>query len=199
MLLWKLRLINLQPLVLLLSCFRAGLIFYRVGVKGINKKTGKDILLDDTYLIEEVSERRLNWLILVWIALCLWGRLSLEFTPCRGIQVPESGVWNPGRFCLRNLEPWAAESSVQIKVSGIPLMTGLAIGNPSLTCKESRIHVVESRIDDCRAFLYMGQQNHQLLRFFFTHTSNNFTRHFQIDVNVQYCPWQCCRDQVWFW
>ena len=31
-------------LVLILSSCRAGLIFYRVGVKGINKKTGKDIL-----------------------------------------------------------------------------------------------------------------------------------------------------------
>ena len=30
--------------VLILSSYRAGLIFYRVGVKGINKKTGKDIL-----------------------------------------------------------------------------------------------------------------------------------------------------------
>ena len=102
-LLWKLWLINLQPLVLILSCFRAGLIFYRVGVKGINKKTGKDILLD--YIIEEVSGRSLNCLILVWITLCLWGRLSLKFTPCRGIQVPESGVWNPGKFCLWNLNP----------------------------------------------------------------------------------------------
>ena len=115
MLLWKLWLINLQPLVLILSCFRAGLIFYRVGVKGINKKTGKDILLDYIYLIEEVSERSLNCLILVWIALCLQARLSLNFIPCRGIQVPESrkvlllesgtlafgiqntdqGIWNP--------------------------------------------------------------------------------------------------------
>ena len=91
MLLWKLWLINLQPLALIHSCFRAGLIFYRVGVKGINKKTGKDILLDDIYLVEEVSERRLNGLILVWISLSLWGRLSLKFTPCRGIQVLKSG------------------------------------------------------------------------------------------------------------
>ena len=91
MLLWKLWLINLQPLALIHSCFRAGLIFYRVGVKGINKKTGKDILLDDIYLVEEVSERRLNGLILVWISLSLWGGLSLKFTPCRGIQVLKSG------------------------------------------------------------------------------------------------------------
>lgn len=45
------------------------------------------------------------------------------------------------------------ESRIQIKESGIPLTTGL--GNPSLTDKESRIHGVESRIEDCRAFLYM--------------------------------------------
>ena len=153
--LWKLWLINLQPLALILSYFRAGLIFYRVGVKGINKKTGKDILLDYSYLIEEVSGSSLNCLILVWIALCLGGRLSLKFTPCRGIQVPESEVWNAGRFCLWNLEPWALESSVQIKVSGIPLMTGL--GNPSLTDKESRIQYQESRIQDGLEFLYMGR------------------------------------------
>ena len=165
MFLWKLWLINLQPLVLILSCFRAGLIFYRVGVKGINKKTEKDILLDYIYLKEEVSERSLNCLILVWIALCLWGRLSLNFIPCRGIQVPESGVWNPGKFCSWNLEPWSLESRIQIKKSVIPLTTGL--GDPSLIDKESRIHDMESRIEDCRAFLYIGRI--KLLRFFFTH------------------------------
>ena len=150
MLLWKLWLINLQPLVLILSCFRAGLIFYRVGVKGINKKTGKDILLDYIYLIEEVSERSLNCLILVWIALCLQARLSL-ISSLAG----ESRFQNPGKFCFWNPEPWPLESRIQIKESGIPLTTGL--GNPSLTDKESRIHGVESRIEDCCAFLYMGR------------------------------------------
>ena len=148
MLLWKLWLINLQPLVLILSCFRAGLIFYRVGVKGINKKTGKDILLDYIYLIEEVSERSLNCLILVWIALCLQARLSLNFIPCRGIQVPES------RKVLL-LESGTLAFGIQ--------NTDQGIWNPtndwtwSLTDKESRIHGVESRIEDCCAFLYMGR------------------------------------------
>ena len=32
------------------------------------------------------------------------------------------GIWNLGKFCLRNSESWSLESGIQLKESGIPLM-----------------------------------------------------------------------------
>ena len=57
---------------------------------------------------------------------------------------------------------WALESGIQLKESGIPLT--IRIQNLSSTDKETRIQYlesgiesVESRIQDCRRFRYMGQ------------------------------------------
>ena len=37
----------------------------------------------------------------------------------------ESGFRNPGKFFLWNPESWALKSGIQLKESGIPLMTGI--------------------------------------------------------------------------
>ena len=65
-------------------------------------------------------------------------------TPFKGIQIPESG-----NFCLWNLESWVLESGIKLNKSGIPLMIDW---NP-----ESGIHDVESRIQYCLGFSYVGR------------------------------------------
>ena len=40
------------------------------------------------------------------------------FCPCEGI-------WNLGKFCLRNSESWSLESGIQLKESAIPLMINM--------------------------------------------------------------------------
>ena len=71
------------------------------------------------------------------------------FAPCKGIQIPESG-----KILLM-------ESGIQLKEYGIPLK--IVIQNPSSTDKywnpylESGIHSVESRIQDCPGFPYIGK------------------------------------------
>ena len=71
---------------------------------------------------------------------------------------------DPANFCLWNPESWEFSS----RKSGIQLMIGIL--NPSSTDKESRIQYlqsriygVESRIQDCLGFLYMGQTRNQKL------------------------------------
>ena len=66
-------------------------------------------------------------------------------------EISACGIWNPDFL----------ESVIQLKDEGIPL--AMPIQNPSSTDKQSgiqylepRIHVVESRIPDCRGFPYMG-------------------------------------------
>ena len=63
----------------------------------------------------------------------------------------ESGI--RGKFCLGSPESWALESAKQLKESGIPLT--IAIRNPSSTNKESWIHGMEFRIQDCLEFRYI--------------------------------------------
>ena len=46
------------------------------------------------------------------------------------------------------------ESALQLKESGIPPTIG--IRNPSSTYQESGIHGVESRVQDCLGFPYVG-------------------------------------------
>ena len=62
---------------------------------------------------------------------------------------------------MLNREPWALESGVQLKESGIPPAIG--IENPSSTDKDCnrvpvirKIRDVESRIPDYLGFSYMG-------------------------------------------
>ena len=81
------------------------------------------------------------------LKVCLQGSPHVRF---RGFQ-------NPANFCLWNPESWKFSS----RKSGIQPMIG--IWNPSSTDKESKIqylesgiHGVESRIQDCLGFLYMG-------------------------------------------
>ena len=70
---------------------------------------------------------------------------------------------NLGNFCHWNLESWTLESGIQLKESGI--LSTIEIRNPSPTEKESRIeylesgiHGVESRIQTCLGFPYIGRQ-----------------------------------------
>ena len=79
-----------------------------------------------------------------------WNNSALD------IRIPEilaCGIWNRGKFCLWSPESWALESAKQLKESGIPLT--IAIRNPSSTNKESWIHGMEFRIQDCLEFRYM--------------------------------------------
>ena len=74
-------------------------------------------------------------------------------------------MWNPesGKFLLRNSESWALEYGIQLKESGILLtirirnrqvpLTKYSVGIQYL---ESEIHGLESRIQDCLGFPYMG-------------------------------------------
>ena len=85
------------------------------------------------WLPQKVVHEKLDWLM------CFASR--------KGIRIPES---------------WALESGLQLKESGIPLT--IRIQNPSSTDKETRIQYlesgiesVESRIQDCLRFRYMGQ------------------------------------------
>ena len=82
----------------------------------------------------------------------------------RSPHVRESRFRNLGNFRTWNPESWALEPGKQLKESGIPQAIGIL--NPSSTEKdlesgnwnpESRIHDVESRIQDCLGFLYMGR------------------------------------------
>ena len=79
-----------------------------------------------------------------------------NFAPCKGIRIP-------GNFCLWNLKSWSLEFGIQLKESGISLTIG--IQNPSFTDKdhgirnlEFVIRGVESRIQDCIEFPFMGRQ-----------------------------------------
>ena len=77
---------------------------------------------------------------------------------CRSFLLPhvrESRFWNPGNFCLWNPESrvfgirnptndWNPESKVLLKNTGIQYL-------------ESGIHSMESRIQECLGFPYMGR------------------------------------------
>ena len=56
-----------------------------------------------------------------------------------------AGFRNQRNFCLWNLEPWALESRIQLKQSGIPLM--IRILNASSIDMESRIKYLESGLN----------------------------------------------------
>ena len=69
-------------------------------------------------------------------------RLDPNLTPCRGVCIPESR-----KFLLD-------ESGIQLKESGIQVPL-TKIWNP---VPEVRIHGLESRLQDCLGFLYMGRK-----------------------------------------
>ena len=57
----------------------------------------------------------------------------LQTINCPSYGIPDSGILEFGK--LWNPEPWALESGIQLKESGIPLAIG--IWNPSFTDNES--------------------------------------------------------------
>ena len=71
------------------------------------------------------------------------------------------GIWKHRKFCFWHPESWALGSEIQLKESGIPLT--IEIQNPTFTEKDwkwilvSGIHCVESRIQNCLGFPYMGR------------------------------------------
>ena len=71
------------------------------------------------------------------------------------------GICKHKKFCFWNPESWALGSEIQLKESGIPLT--IEIQNPTFTEKDwkgilvSGIHCVESRIQNCLGFPYMGR------------------------------------------
>ena len=81
---------------------------------------------------------------------CCYSRCCAKenLAPCKGIWIPELKLWN--------LEPWALESGIQLKESGIPLTIG--IQNPSCTDKDRNPvpvmwnNGVKSRIQDGLGF-----------------------------------------------
>ena len=73
------------------------------------------------------------------------------------IRIPEilaCGIWNQGKFCLWSPESWALESAKQLKESGILLTLG--IWESKFHWQKSRIHCVESRIQNCLEFPYIA-------------------------------------------
>ena len=76
----------------------------------------------------------------------------------------ESGYQNLGNFYLWNPESWALESGIQSCWNpGIPLTIGIPNPSPTENDFESSswnsesIHAVESRIQDCLRFPYIGR------------------------------------------
>ena len=71
---------------------------------------------------------KLIFLITTGMVRCCYSRCCAKenLAPCKGIWIPELKLWN--------LEPWALESGIQLKESGIPLTIG--IQNPSCTDKD---------------------------------------------------------------
>ena len=82
---------------------------------------------------------------------CCYSRCCAKenLAPCKGIWIPQLKLWN--------LEPWALESGIQLKESGIPLT--IRIQNPNSTDKdlESGNNGVKSRIQEGLGFPYIGR------------------------------------------
>ena len=66
----------------------------------------------------------------------------------------DSGIWNPGYFCLWNLESWALEYGIQLKESRIQVQ----LTKTGIKCLDSGIHGIESRNQDCLGIPYKGQE-----------------------------------------
>ena len=104
---------------------------------------------------------------------------------------------NPGNFCHWNLESRTLESGIQLKESGI--LSTIEIRNPSPTEKESRIeylesgiHGVESRIQTCLGFPYIGRQELlvQCLPSGVQWPSNCLSRNLFVTSRGSYRPWK---------
>ena len=121
------------------------------------------------------ASRRNNWTCCgqcrknVFISTCQEKYVQMHWTSHHSTNIENPGIASckeiqiPGNFSLWNLESWTLESGIQLKESGIP--STIEIPNPSPTEKESRIeylesgiHGVESRIQTCLGFSYIGRQ-----------------------------------------
>ena len=97
-------------------------------------------------------------------------RIACENTP----HIRKYGAWNRRNSCLWIPESWALEPGKQFKESGIPLTTESGIQVPlnlESSTLEPRIHSMESRIQDCLGFPYMGRENCRLVLFTATRDS----------------------------
>ena len=78
----------------------------------------------------------------------------------------DSGIWeifacgirNTGKFGMWNPESWVLESRIQHKESRIPLTIIGFTDKTGIQYLESKIHCVESRIQDCLGSPHMGQK-----------------------------------------
>ena len=96
-------------------------------------------------------------------------------TPFKGIRILESA-----NFCLWNLESWVLESSIKLKESEIPLMIDW---NPEskFQWQRSGIHDVESRIQYCLGFSYVGRDIKKKFKGV-AHSSENTSSRFCLKV-----------------
>ena len=104
-------------------------------------------------------------------------------------------IGNPGRFCLCHPESWVVDSGIELKESEIPLTTG--VQNPSSTDKYwnsvpgiRNPQCVESRIQECPWFAYMGW--YVTLRSSFTFTIRNTH-----DCSKLFVPTKCTSVRTW--
>ena len=87
----------------------------------------------------------------------------------------EFGFWNQGIFSLWNLESWALQSGIKLNKSGIPLTIDW---NPEskFHWQTSGIHDVESRIQYCLGFSYVGRDIKKKFKGVAHSTENNSSR-----------------------
>ena len=84
----------------------------------------------------------------------LYVKLIHGFAPCKAIRIPESGKFLPMESRVR-----------EIFASGIRIPLTIGIRNPRSTDKNSGIHGVEYRIQDCLGLSYMGGMETLLIIF----------------------------------
>ena len=96
-------------------------------------------------------------------------------TPFKGNRIPESGD-----FCLWNPESWVLESSIKLKESEIPLTINW---NPEskFHWQRSGIHDVESRIQYCLGFSYVGRDIRKKFKGV-AHSNENTSSRFCVNV-----------------
>ena len=92
----------------------------------------------------------------------------------------EFRFWNQGIFSLWNLESWALESGIKLNKSGIPLTIDW---NPEskFHWQRSGIHDVESRIQYCLGFSYVGRDIRKKFKGV-AHSNENTSSRFCLNV-----------------
>ena len=92
----------------------------------------------------------------------------------------EFGFWNQGIFSLWNPESWVLASGIKLKESGIPLNIDW---NPEseFHWQRSGIHDVESRIQYCLGFSYVGRDVRKKFKGV-AHSNENTSSRFCLNV-----------------